>query len=117
MDVSKNSGTPESSILIGFSTINHPFWGYPYFWKHLYGRDLKFTSAEGFQVKLCHILIFESMKTNAKWNFTGILRILLLRKSKHVFPNGGLISGLMVIYHGTIHKTSRKKQIQGFFST
>ena len=25
--VSKNSGTPESSILIGFSIINHPFWG------------------------------------------------------------------------------------------
>ena len=33
MGVSKNNGTPKSSILIGFSTINHPFWGYPYFWK------------------------------------------------------------------------------------
>ena len=32
--VSKNNGTPESSILIGFSIINHPFWGTPYFWKH-----------------------------------------------------------------------------------
>ena len=29
MDVSKNKGTPKSSILIGFSTINHPFWGTP----------------------------------------------------------------------------------------
>ena len=28
MDCSKNSGTPKSSILIGFSIINHPFWGY-----------------------------------------------------------------------------------------
>ena len=28
---------PKSSILIGFSIINHPFWGfYPYFWKHPY---------------------------------------------------------------------------------
>ena len=27
MGVSKNSGTPKSSILIGFSMINHPFWG------------------------------------------------------------------------------------------
>ena len=27
MAVSKNSGTPKSSIFIGFSTINHPFWG------------------------------------------------------------------------------------------
>ena len=27
MAVSENRGTPKSSILIGFSTINHPFWG------------------------------------------------------------------------------------------
>ena len=27
MDVSKNNGTPKSSILIGFSIINHPCWG------------------------------------------------------------------------------------------
>ena len=31
MDVSKNSGTPKSSILIGFSIINNPFWGNPIF--------------------------------------------------------------------------------------
>ena len=29
--VSKNRGTPKSSILIGFSLINHPFWGTPIF--------------------------------------------------------------------------------------
>ena len=28
---------PKSSILIGFSIINHPFWGYHYFWKHPQG--------------------------------------------------------------------------------
>ena len=27
MGVSRNRGTPKSSILIGFSIINHPFWG------------------------------------------------------------------------------------------
>ncbi len=27
LDVSENRGTPKSSILIGFSIINHPFWG------------------------------------------------------------------------------------------
>ena len=27
MGVSKNNGTPKSSILTGFSIINHPFWG------------------------------------------------------------------------------------------
>ena len=29
MDVSEKNGTPKSSILIGFSIINHPFWGIP----------------------------------------------------------------------------------------
>ena len=29
MGVSKSRGTPKSSILIGFSLINHPFWGTP----------------------------------------------------------------------------------------
>ena len=33
MDVSENSGTPKSSILIGFS-IQPSILGYPYFWKH-----------------------------------------------------------------------------------
>ena len=27
---------PKSSISIGFSIINHPILGYPYFWKHPY---------------------------------------------------------------------------------
>ena len=29
MGVSENSGTPKSSTLIGFSILNHPFWGTP----------------------------------------------------------------------------------------
>ena len=38
LNVSENGGTPKSSILIGFSIINHPFWGKtPYFWKHPFG--------------------------------------------------------------------------------
>ncbi len=37
MGVSKNRGTPKSSILIGFSIINHPFWGFsPYFWFNIH---------------------------------------------------------------------------------
>ena len=31
MGVSQNCGTPKSSILIGISIINHPFWGTPIF--------------------------------------------------------------------------------------
>jgi len=57
MDVSKNSGTPKSSILIGFSIINHPFLGYPYFWKHPYEFSRCFAWAKsggkiGFKAKL-----------------------------------------------------------------
>ena len=37
LGVSKNRCTRKSSILIGFSMINHPFWGFsPHFWKHPY---------------------------------------------------------------------------------
>ena len=36
MGVSKNRGTPKSSILIGFPIINRPFWGTPIFRKHPY---------------------------------------------------------------------------------
>ena len=39
MGVSQNNGSPKSSILIGFSIINHykpSILGYPYFWKHPY---------------------------------------------------------------------------------
>ena len=37
MGVSLNSGTPKSSISIGFSIINHPFWGTPFFGNpHMY---------------------------------------------------------------------------------
>ena len=41
MDVSKNSWTPNHPILIGFSIINHPFWGTTIFGKtHIHGRKL-----------------------------------------------------------------------------
>ena len=39
MDVSVNSGTPKSSILIGFSIKNRPFWGTPIFGNtHIYHK-------------------------------------------------------------------------------
>ena len=39
MDVSENSGTPKSSILIGCSIINHPIWGTPIFGNTHMGFD------------------------------------------------------------------------------
>ena len=46
MDVSENSGTPKSSILIGFSIINHPFWGTPIF-GNTHVQALPFKQAKG----------------------------------------------------------------------
>ena len=37
MGVSKNRGTPKSSILIGFFHYKPSIMGYHYFWKHPYG--------------------------------------------------------------------------------
>ena len=55
MDVSENSGTPKSSILIGFSIINHPFWGTP-----IFGNTHIFA--------LVHLVIF-LLKLSACWAF------------------------------------------------
>ena len=50
MGVSKNSGTPKSSILIGFSIIYHPFWGTTIFGNThmnlIISYDTAFTNAE-----------------------------------------------------------------------
>ena len=50
MGVSKNRGTPKSSILIGFSIINYkpPILGYHYFWKHpsIQGGDIRIGSIQ-----------------------------------------------------------------------
>ena len=49
IDVSENGGTPKSSILIGFSIVNHPFWGTPIFgnphiWRTGKRHSLKLTA-------------------------------------------------------------------------
>ena len=41
LGVSKNNGIPKSSILIGFSIINHPFWGTPIFGNTNLQRSIK----------------------------------------------------------------------------
>ena len=46
LDVSKNSGTPKSSILIGFSIINHPLRGTPIFGNtHFFPRCTHFIKS------------------------------------------------------------------------
>ena len=52
MGVSKNRGTPKSSILIGFSNIDRPFWDTPIFGNtHISNLSL-FFSYDIFQKKV-----------------------------------------------------------------
>ena len=48
MDVSLNGGTSKSSILIGFSIINNPFWGNPIFGNThiLLMEDIRLTTCD-----------------------------------------------------------------------
>ena len=48
MGVSINRGTPKSSILIGFSIINPPFWGTTNLWKPPY-HDVAWIKPEKMQ--------------------------------------------------------------------
>ncbi len=55
MGVSKNNGTPKSSILIGFSIMNHPFWGFsPYFWVDIH--ILRSFASETCDVLSCQLV-------------------------------------------------------------
>ena len=56
MDVSKNSGTPKSSILIGFSNINHPFWDTTIFGNtRIVPTRSIFFSADSMGFPICHL--------------------------------------------------------------
>ena len=55
MGVSKNNGTPKSSILIGFSIINHPFFGTPIFGNiHIFTGLEKTPSQGGWKKDFSH---------------------------------------------------------------
>ena len=71
MGISLNGGTPKSSILIGFSIINHPCWGTPIFgnthmviWCSL--RQLDWFNGETSKVALQTFLISEPVKTHSR---------------------------------------------------
>ena len=58
MDVSENRGTPKSSISIGFSILNHPFWGTPIYGNtHIEGQQRTERRAQ-LQAKLTTLTTF-----------------------------------------------------------
>jgi len=88
-DVSENSGIPKSSILIGFSIINHPFWVYPYFWKHPQGDSLA-VAPKGAPVVTGLALSFQAIVDRAVQALTR--RVLSAEKSSR--PRLFLITGI-----------------------
>ena len=63
MDVSENSGTPKSSILIGFSVLNHPFWGTPIFGNthiYIYVKVPRKSHSPSHSIKMAKLSIFNS---------------------------------------------------------
>ena len=74
MGVSKNRGTPKSSILIGFSIVNHPFWGTSIFGNtHIYIYTLEvnhhFKNGGSFWK-----MIFTPTKIMVKLGFPNLLK-------------------------------------------
>ena len=73
MGVSKNNGTPKSSILIGFSIINHPFWGTIIFGNiHIFQEDPLILNYHGWDEKTNEFLVIQSdLFGMVKWPFKG----------------------------------------------
>ncbi len=73
MGVSKNRGTPKSSILIGFSIINHPFWGTPIFGNtHIVHYPYFFATLWQGPIGPSHIIVVRVIwvRTRATWCIT-----------------------------------------------
>ena len=85
MDVSENSGTPKSSILIRFSIIDHPFWGIPIFgnphiayWSNFVAKTFTVTSCWGL-IGMCVSEAFQQEApeggTTNGWRSSGFSRL------------------------------------------
>ena len=81
LGVSKNSGTPKSSILIGFSTINHPFletriW----FWflkafllAQKRAKDTAFGAVLAASGKVCHLMNHREVRLEIGWVYLEVV--------------------------------------------
>ena len=76
---------PQSIILIGFSIINHPFWGtrYPYFWKHPYidcGSLISWQRGNPANSHCWPVIIFSCCETP-----DAELKILTIQNHTHIY--------------------------------
>ena len=104
MGVSKNSGTPKSSILLGFSIINHPFWDTPILGNihiYIYRRQPGFTTIKWFvtpvktneyPLKMDGSIVgrwhcrknWPFFRCFCSWNYPGLMINLPFKRWKHV---------------------------------
>ena len=77
MGVSKNSGIPKSSILIGFSIINHPFSGFPPIFGNIHIGNLILKKY------ICEFQRYVMIHQGTTWYIKVPLGLLLDRASKH----------------------------------
>ena len=94
MDVSENSDTPKSSILIRFSIINHPFWG-----THMFGNTQMFRQNS----HLHGFVPFFTIIPRHWWYFSGIKPKprgwIRNRRSWEVWKNTNQIKGTWNLKH------------------
>ena len=123
MDVSENSGTPKSSILMGLSTINPPFWDTPifgnthmyvYIYISLHGWSLKphlellrqvrfYTSGQG--TKRLQEDLENAQDLKSQLRRQGLVKIQIIWPSRRMIKNWGEI--VQPVYstwkvHGTV---------------
>ena len=86
MGVSKNNGTPKSSIFIGFSIINHPFWGTP-----IFGNTHIFSGGESLQ-DLREVFPKHFKQQIAAFNFVEPMEKQKDRPQCHLKKSGPFVS-------------------------
>ena len=100
VDVSKNRGTPKSSILIGFLHYKPTILGYPYFWKHPCRFKYLITSPNPYLPFTCKIsLIFDILKQLAtRGKNVRINAPQLMFQTKKIQPVARFSSALYRVY-------------------
>ena len=96
-DVSENSGSPKSSILIGVSTINHPFWGTTIFGNtHTPPKMNQWIPTTGIKGT-----ISKNTAIQKPWIFRGYLLVFFLEVDiAWVFLHGGSDQQKHLLYIG-----------------
>ena len=84
MGVSLNAGTPKSSILIGISMINHPFWGTPIFGNtHIYPKQPR---------------VFFIAHLSNWWHFTGKAGMVFVQMNSQMLIFDDLGQQIYILY-------------------